>query len=117
MLSMKRTGLMPGERQDYEPVLIEKIRLDGEAERTQLREQADEETVARYAEALERGDRFPLVELVPAGDGTYYIADGWHRVLAHRAAGRGVIDALMLVVAPRGRTRCRRPSGTPCGRT
>jgi hypothetical protein len=80
--------------QDGETVFIENIRMTGEAEQTQLREKTSEEAVELYAEAMRRGDQFPLVDLVPVGDGTFYIADGWHRILAHKQIGRGAVDAV-----------------------
>jgi hypothetical protein len=84
--------------QGAETVFIENIRLSGEGEQTQLRDGTSVDTVERYAEEMGRGDRFPRVELVAAGDGTYYIADGWHRILAHCHLGRGVVDAIILPV-------------------
>jgi hypothetical protein len=84
--------------QGYDVVFIENIRMTGDGEQTQLRDTTSDETVELYAEDMQRGDRFPLVDLVPVGDGTYYIADGWHRILAHRQLGRGVVDAIILPV-------------------
>jgi hypothetical protein len=87
-------------KDDVKPVLIEDIKIDSEAKETQLRERLCDDTVARYVEALERGDTFPAVELVPVGDGSFYIADGWHRVIAHRTAGRRTVDAIEAFVPP-----------------
>jgi hypothetical protein len=92
----------PSKQERPEPILIENIRVRGEdAESTQLREELSDSTVERYVEALEQGDRFPAVYLVPAGDGTFWIADGWHRVLAHSTAGRRTIDAILIYVPPK----------------
>jgi uncharacterized protein YerC len=81
-----------------ETILIEHIRIGEDGKATQLREQTNEEIIERYAEDLEDGDQFPAIDLVPVGDGTYYIADGWHRVLAHQRIGRGIVDAIILTV-------------------
>jgi hypothetical protein len=84
--------------EDVEPILIDKIRMEDDGQGTQLRQQTSEETVERYAEDLHGGHTFPVVDLVPVGDGTYYIADGWHRILAHKRIDRGVVDAIILTV-------------------
>jgi hypothetical protein len=42
------------------------------------------------------GAQFPAVELVPVGDGTYYVADGWHRILACQSISRGIVDAIIM---------------------
>jgi ParB-like nuclease domain len=81
-----------------ETILIEHIRIGEDGKATQLRERTNEEIIERYAEDLENGDQFPAIDLVPVGDGTYYIADGWHRVLAHQRIGRGIVDAIILTV-------------------
>ena len=54
-------------KNEPKPVLIEDIRV--EVTETQLRERLEDDTVERYVEALEGGDRFPAVDLVPDGDG------------------------------------------------
>lgn len=66
-----------------------KIRTDGG---TQSRAAINDDTVAEYAEALEGGAEFPPVTVYH--DGTdYWLADGFHRVAAYRAAGRAEIPA------------------------
>lgn len=62
---------------------IEKIRTDGE---TQPRDAIDLETVAEYAEALQRGEKFPAVDVMHDGK-EYWLARGFHRWHAHRKAG------------------------------
>lgn len=79
-------------------ILIEDILLGDRGLETQLRERTSDEAIERYAEAIERGDRLPAIELVPTGDGSYFIADGWHRVFAHVQVGRGLIEAIVLPV-------------------
>lgn len=76
-------------------VPLSNIRMDEEASRTQLRETVNEETVGQYAEAMDRGDVFPLIDLVEAGDGTYLIADGWHRVKARGQLGKSRVRAIV----------------------
>ena len=78
-----------------ERIFIDGIRMTGDALETQMREAVDYVTVQRYAEAMERGDSFPMIDLVEAGDGTYYIADGWHRLLAHLRFGRTLVEAVV----------------------
>ena len=67
-------------------LLVESIRIDGE---TQSRERINEDTVAEYAEGM----KAPVVGNWPAVtvffDGTeYWLADGFHRLLAARRIGR-----------------------------
>lgn len=59
------------------------IRLDGD---TQPREQIDEATVADYAEAMRDGANFPAVTVFNDGSARW-LADGFHRFHATRAAG------------------------------
>lgn len=59
------------------------IRLDGD---TQPREQIDEATVADYAEAMRDGASFPPVVVFNDG-AALWLADGFHRFHATRAAG------------------------------
>lgn len=59
------------------------IRLDGD---TQPREQIDEATVAEYAEAMGDGATFPAVVVFNDGSARW-LADGFHRFHATRAAG------------------------------
>lgn len=59
------------------------IRLDGD---TQPREQIDEATVADYSEAIRDGANFPAVVVFNDGSARW-LADGFHRFHATRAAG------------------------------
>lgn len=68
---------------------INVIRVDGE---TQSRERIDAAVVADYAEALGEGAEFPPVVVFHDGS-DYWMADGFHRLLAHQRAGRASIDA------------------------
>jgi hypothetical protein len=52
----------------------------------------DEGKVARYAEAMRRGERFPAIAVV-SDAGRLFVWDGFHRLAAARACGRVVIDA------------------------
>lgn len=68
---------------------INDIRLDGG---TQPRAMTSEAIVFSYAEDLLNGDKFP--DVVIYYDGVdYWIADGYHRVLAHKKANLDVINA------------------------
>lgn len=65
-------------------LLIETIRTDGG---TQSRETIDKQYVADLAEVIKGGKRLPPIEVY--GDGTdVWCADGFHRLLAHVAAGK-----------------------------
>jgi hypothetical protein len=77
-------------------ILIEDIRTGEDGRETQLRQQTDDETVKRDADDMSDGAQFPAVELVPVGDGTYYVADGWHRILACQSISRGIVDAIIM---------------------
>lgn len=77
-------------------LLIESIRMDGE---TQSRERISDETVAEYAETMQAppangrsGQPWPPVSVF--FDGTeYWMADGFHRLLAAKRIGRKHIAA------------------------
>jgi len=68
---------------------ISEIRMDGE---TQPRSQIDTVTVTEYAEAMERGDKFPPVSVIYDGD-DYWLYDGFHRVRAAEKRGEFQIRA------------------------
>jgi len=74
-----------------EPVLIgiNKIRADGG---TQMREAIDAVTVATYAGVIEDGGIFPPVVVFYDG-ADYWLADGFHRLAAHKEAGEQKIAA------------------------
>ena len=68
---------------------LERVRLDGG---TQPRAASDPATIAEYAEHMRAGDTFPPV--VVFHDGTdHWLADGFHRVAACRAAGLASVAA------------------------
>lgn len=85
---------------------IDSIRLDGG---TQVREALDEEWVEELRELYEDGHPIPRVLVVEDGDGTRWLADGFHRVEAMKRAGHsgteadvrrgGVLMAKMLAAA------------------
>lgn len=58
----------------------------------QTRAALNEDTVVDYAEAMERGDKFPAVTVFTDG-AEYYLADGFHRVEALRRIGKKVVTA------------------------
>lgn len=64
-------------------ISLTKIRIDCG---TQARVKIDEQVVGQYSEAIKAGASFPPVKVF--SDGTaYYLADGYHRYFAHKAAG------------------------------
>jgi len=70
-------------------VEVEKIRIDAG---TQSRQSINEAVVSEYFDALESGEEFPPV--VVFSDGlAYYLADGFHRYLAHKRAKVDLIPA------------------------
>ena len=58
----------------------------------QTRAALNEDTVLDYAEAMERGDKFPAVTVFTDG-AEYYLADGFHRVEALRRIGKKSVMA------------------------
>lgn len=71
-------------------VQLSDVRAD---ERFQARAKAiDAEHVRRLVDALAAGATLPPIVVVRAG-AVYLLADGWHRVAAHRQAGRTSIEA------------------------
>lgn len=69
-------------------VALENIRLDGN---TQSRDKISEDTVAEYTEALLNGDQMPPIKVFFDGK-DHWVADGHHRVLAHKRAKLEGID-------------------------
>lgn len=59
---------------------------------TQSRAQIDTDTVTEYADAINDSQEMPPVILFKDGD-SYFIGDGWHRVLAHKKLDRKTIEA------------------------
>lgn len=68
---------------------ITDIRIDGD---TQSRAQISDATVTDYAEAIEAGAKLPAVVVFFDGV-TNWLADGFHRFLAHKRVGCIEIDA------------------------
>ena len=72
-------------------LLVESIRVDGQ---TQSREKISEQTVIEYAEAMKADTGAPFPALSVFFDGTdYWLADGFHRLLAAQRIGRKNIAA------------------------
>ena len=63
---------------------INVIRIDGG---TQSRDIIDQDTINTYAEAMDRGDKFPDVTVYFNGL-EYYLADGFHRYFATKKLGK-----------------------------
>ena len=75
--------------QGHEKLSIGSIRRDGN---TQPRKEIDTNVVKEYAEDMENGDIFPPVLVF--FDGTdYWLADGFHRILAAESIGLNEISA------------------------
>ena len=68
---------------------IELITID---QAMQQRGGISDDTVAQYAEAMQAGDIFPLIEAVYDGE-CYYLYSGFHRVKAAQKAGFKTISA------------------------
>jgi len=61
---------------------------------TQARADISETKISEYVEHLETGGTFPPVKVFfDESDGAHYLADGWHRFLAHSQIGSIEIDA------------------------
>lgn len=69
-------------------VNIRAIRIDGG---TQSREKLDQVVVSEYAELMKEGVEFPPISVVHDGS-EYYLADGFHRLLAAQTAGKASIN-------------------------
>lgn len=65
-------------------VPIDDIRIDGG---TQIRERIDEDTVAEYASRVQDGNDFPACIIFHDGS-DQWLADGFHRVMGHKRAGK-----------------------------
>ena len=70
-------------------IKVEKIRLDGG---TQSRAGMNQDVINEYTESIQDGATFPDVLLYYDGN-DYWLADGFHRVAAHKAAGKELISA------------------------
>lgn len=70
-------------------ISISKINVDGS---TQMREGLVEETIIDYTEAMQNGANFPPITVFEE-NGSYWLADGFHRVEAAKRAGKTDIDA------------------------
>jgi ParB-like chromosome segregation protein Spo0J len=69
-------------------ITIDQIIIDAG---TQGRHVINDDTVTEYAERMEAGDKFPPVVVFHDGS-AYYLADGFHRVLAAQRLERKSID-------------------------
>lgn len=65
-------------------LLIESIRTDGG---TQSRAEIHQDTVAEYVEAIQAGAKMPPLLVFQDGS-DYWLAEGFHRLLAHQQAGK-----------------------------
>ncbi|EIE01442.1 ParB/RepB/Spo0J family partition protein [Leptospira licerasiae] len=76
-------------RDGLREVLLSEIIADPKA---QPRQSLNEALVQEYVFALRNGDRFPPVVLFGENK-RFYLADGFHRLMAHRIAGLKTIEA------------------------
>jgi hypothetical protein len=71
---------------------LTKIKIDG----TQSRAAVNEQTVTDYCEAINNGVTFPPVIVFKDGN-DYWLADGFHRFLAHSRAGKtGIYEEIRI---------------------
>lgn len=75
---------MKGKRE----IKVDQIRIDGG---TQVRENISQETVYKYKEDMEKGDIFPLMEVVYDGT-TYWLIDGFHRYHAMKLLNQKTVE-------------------------
>lgn len=66
--------------------------------RFQIRAKLDRGMVNRYANVLAAGNEMPPVRVAIVA-GVPCLVDGWHRVAAHEAAGRGTVVAVLVAAS------------------
>ena len=74
-----------------EPTKVE-VELTKDQKGAQVRESINEATVTEYVERIESGVKFPPIIAFFDGN-NYWIADGWHRLMAHERSGCLTISA------------------------
>lgn len=84
---------------------LEGVPLDQFDEKLSLRNQArfeplNDDTVARYTEAVERGDQFPAVVATRTKGGSLVLLDGNHRFQAHKKAKIDNLDVYVVTASP-----------------
>ncbi len=72
-------------------IALSEIQIDGG---TQIRVKTDSAHVAELADVISDGKQVPPVEVVHDG-ATYWLVDGFHRLLAYQKAGVGVIGCVV----------------------
>lgn len=72
-------------------ILLHQLRCDGG---TQTRAAMCQETVEAYTEAL---DALPPITVFRDDEGVHWLADGFHRVEAHRRAGRDMLRGYVTI--------------------
>jgi len=70
-------------------VAVNEIEIDGS---TQGRVRIDQATVDEYVRAMDKGAKFPPVELFNDGI-TYWVGDGFHRILAAATLGKTLLNS------------------------
>lgn len=84
---------------------VENVPLSQVDERNSLRNQArfeplHEDVVARYTEAMERGDEFPALVGAQKKDGDYILTDGNHRYQAKKRSKAESVDIYVVTGSP-----------------
>jgi hypothetical protein len=76
---------------------VQLINLDrlGISSATQVRERFCNATITHYSERMIAGDQFPPVVVYQNGNGTFAIADGFHRIKAATLAQRKQIETIV----------------------
>lgn len=97
-----KNSLPPPAKPAATTVKLKELRTCHEGVDTQFRVERDETTVLRYAEAMKRGDKFPPIDVMATGAGSYYIVDGWHRAAAAESIGRRTISARVYLAPTEG---------------
>jgi ParB-like chromosome segregation protein Spo0J len=69
---------------------LNRIRVDSAA---QARSELSQDVIACMEDDLRAGDTFPPIVLFDDGTGDYWLADGWHRYVAHGRVGKPFIEA------------------------
>ena len=75
--------------EDFKMMPIEKISIYGG---TQTRASTNDDAIDSYVESIEGGQSFPPVEIYFDGS-KYWLADGFHRLLAYKRAGKSEVQS------------------------
>lgn len=79
-------------KQTEQRLSIDKIKCSKDV---QPRVKTDASVVKEYAERIEAGDDLPLIVVFYDGT-TYWLAEGWHRLAAHKLLGHKMIVCIVI---------------------